>query len=316
MRGLELHRPQAVAVDEERSTATYGVFTAQPFERGWGVTVGNALRRILLSSIEGSAITAVRFAGVDHEYDSIPGVMEDVTDLILNLKRVPLKLTGPEAITATLQVAEPGALKAGAIKGGPELEIVDPGVYLATLAEEGSVDAELVIRRGRGYVPADDQEARNLGVGFIYLDAAYSPVRKANYRIEPARVGQATDYEKLVLEVWTNGAVTPTAAVVEASRLLAEHLPIFQNLAEGEKPKAVGKADGVLTKGIEELELGGRITNMLRNAGIENVHDLAAASEDELERISGFGKKALTEVREKLEALGLGLGVRFDLPRS
>jgi len=141
-------------------------------------------------------------------------------------------------------------------------------------------------------------------------------VRKANYRIEPARVGQATDYEKLVLEVWTNGAITPTAAVVEASRLLAEHLPIFQNLAEGEKPKAASKADGVLTKGIEELELGGRITNMLRNAGIENVRDLAAASEDELERISGFGKKALTEVREKLEALGLGLGVRFDLPQS
>jgi len=316
MRGLELHRPQAVAVDEERNTATYGVFTAQPFERGWGVTVGNALRRILLSSIEGSAITAVRFAGVDHEYDSIPGVMEDVTDLILNLKRVPLKLTGPESITAMLQVAEPGALKAGAIKGGPDLEIVDPNVYLANLAEEGAVDAELVIHRGRGYVPADDQEAQNLGVGFIYLDAAYSPVRKANYRIEPARVGQATDYEKLVLEVWTNGAVTPTAAVIEASRLLAEHLPIFQNLEEGEKPKAANKADTVLTKAIDELELGGRITNMLRNAGIENVRDLAAASEDELAKISGFGKKALTEVREKLEALGLGLGVRFDLPQS
>src|SRR5512136_883279 len=166
MRGLELHRPQGVVLDEERSNHTYGVFTAQPFERGWGVTIGNALRRILLSSIEGSAIAAVRFKGVDHEYDSIPGVMEDVTDLILNL-------TGPESITATLQVAEAGVLKGGAIKGGPELAIVDPGVYLATLAEEGAVDAELVIRRGRGYVPADDQDARNLGVGFIYLDAAY-----------------------------------------------------------------------------------------------------------------------------------------------
>ncbi len=315
MRGLELHRPQTVVLDEDRSTATYGVFTAQPFERGWGVTVGNALRRILLSSIEGSAITAVRFSGVDHEYDSIPGVMEDVTDLILNLKRVPLRLTGPESVTVTLRVAEPGVLKAGAIKGGPELVIVDPDVYLATLAEEGSVDAELVIGRGRGYVPADDQDARNLGVGFIYLDAAYSPVRKANYRIEPARVGQATDYEKLVLEVWTNGAVTPTAAVVEAARLLAEHIPIFQNMVEGPTSRPVSKAEGVLDERIEELELGGRVSNMLRNAGISTVRELAATGEDELIAIPGFGKKALAEVREKLEALGLGLGVRFDLPR-
>ncbi len=231
MRGLELHRPQAVVMDAERSTPTYGVFTAQPFERGWGVTVGNALRRILLSSVEGSAITAVRFAGVDHEYDSIPGVMEDVTDLILNLKRVPLRLTGPETLTATHRGGRPRACsRRGAIKGGTELEIVDPDVYLATLAEEGAVEAELVIRRGRGYVPADEQDAENLGVGFIHLDAAYSPVRKANYRIEPARVGQATDYEKLVFEVWTNGAVTPAAAVVEAARLLADHLPIFSNL--------------------------------------------------------------------------------------
>ncbi len=315
MRGLELHRPQAVVLDEDRSTPTYGYFTAQPFERGWGVTVGNALRRALLSSIEGSAITAVRFAGVDHEYDSIPGVMEDVTDLILNLKRVPLRLTGPESVTVALKVAEPGALKAGAIKGGPELTIVDPEVYLATLAEEGSVDAELVVGRGRGYVPADDQDARNLGVGFIYLDAAFSPVRKANYRIEPARVGQATDYEKLVLEVWTNGAITPTAAVVEAARLLAEHIPIFQSMVEEPVQKPVSKSEGVLDEGIEGLELGGRVSNMLRNAGISTVRELAATGEDELIAIPGFGKKALAEVREKLEALGLGLGVRFDLPR-
>jgi DNA-directed RNA polymerase subunit alpha len=316
MRGLELHRPQAVVVDGEQSTATHGVFTAQPFERGWGVTVGNALRRILLSSIEGSAIAAVRFAGVDHEYDSIPGVMEDVTDLILSLKRVPLRLTGPESITATLRMSEPGVLKAGAIQGGSELEIVDPEVYLATLAEEGAVDAELVIRRGRGYVPADDQDARTLGVGFIYLDAAYSPVRRANYRIEPARVGQATDYEKLVLEVWTNGTLTPTAAVTEAARLLADHLPIFTALEAGAVPAATTKSEGILEKGIDELELGGRIANMLRNAGVETVRDLVAHSEKDLEELPGFGKKALAEVRERLEALGLSLGVRFDLPQT
>ncbi len=316
MRGLELHRPQGVVLDAEKSTPVYGVFTAQPFERGWGVTVGNALRRILLSSIEGSAITAVRFAGVDHEYDSIPGVMEDVTDLILNLKRVPLKLMGPETVTATLQVDDPGTLRAGSIKGGAELEIVDPEVYLATLAEEGAVEAELVIRRGRGYVPADEHDSSDLGVGFIHLDAAFSPVRKANYRIEPARVGQATDYEKLVLEVWTNGALTPAAAVVQAAGLLADHLPIFQSLEQGVAPKAKSKADGVLDEAIDRLDLGGRINNMLRNAGIETVRDLVGTSEDDLGRIQGFGKKALTEVREKLETLGLSLGVRFDLPQS
>jgi DNA-directed RNA polymerase subunit alpha len=312
---LELHRPQAVVMDAERSTSTYGVFTAQPFERGWGVTIGNALRRILLSSVEGSAITAVRFAGVDHEYDSIPGVMEDVTDLILNLKRVPLRLVGPETLTATIEVSDPGALKAAAIKGGSELEVVDPDVYLATLAEEGAIEAELVIRRGRGYVPADEQNAENLGVGFIHLDAAYSPVRKVNYRIEPARVGQATDYEKLVFEVWTNGAVTPAAAVVEAARLLADHLPIFQNLDQSGGAAPAAKDEGVLDRSIELLELGGRVNNMLRNAGIETVRDLVSASEDDLDKIAGFGKKALTEVREKLETLGLGLGMRFDLPR-
>ena len=316
MRGLELHRPQAVVMDADQASATHGVFTAQPFERGWGVTVGNALRRILLSSIEGSAIAAVRFAGVDHEYDSIPGVMEDVTDLILNLKRVPLRLTGPETITATLQASKPGALTAGAIKGGSELEVVDPTVYLATLAEEGSIDAELVIRRGRGYVPADDQESRTLGVGFIYLDAAYSPVRRANYRIEPARVGQATDYEKQVLELWTNGTMAPAAAVAEAARLLADHLPIFGELEVGLQPVVVDKHEGVLDQSIDELELGGRIANMLRNAGIETVRDLVGRGEDDLADLSGFGKKALSEVRERLEALGLGLGMRFDLPRS
>ncbi len=315
MRGLELHRPPAVVLDPERSGANFGVFTAQPFERGWGVTVGNALRRILLSSIEGSAITAVRLAGVDHEYDSVPGVMEDVTDLILNLKRVPLRLSGVEGLTATLQAGKPGMLKASAIQGSSELDIVDPDVYLATLSEEGAIDAELVIQRGRGYVAADEHAAKDLGVGFIYLDAAFSPVRKANFRIEPARVGQATDYEKLVLEVWTNGAITPAAAVAEAAQLLADHLPIFTGLEQGAAAAGPVKSEGTLDNSIEDLELGGRITNMLRNAEIHTVRDLVSRSEDELLGVSGFGKKALVEVKEKIDAMGLSLGMRFDLPR-
>jgi DNA-directed RNA polymerase subunit alpha len=315
MRGLELHRPQAVLPDTERSADNFGVFTAQPFERGWGVTIGNALRRILLSSIEGSAITAVRFTGVDHEYDSIPGVMEDVTDLILNLKRVPMRLSGVESVTATLRRSDAGTVTAGAIEGGPDLEIVDPDVYLATLAEDGELEAELVIQRGRGYVPADEHTARDLGVGFIYLDAAFSPVRKANFRIEPARVGQATDYEKLILEVWTNGAVTPAAAVAEAARLLAEHLPIFGGLEGEEQPAGTARPDGLLDSMIEDLGLTGRTQNLLRNDGIVSVRDLVAHGEDELLKVSGFGKKALAEVRERLEAQGLSLGMRFDLPR-
>jgi DNA-directed RNA polymerase subunit alpha len=316
MRGLELHRPQSVLLEAESSTPTYGLFTAQPFERGWGVTIGNALRRILLSSVEGSAITAVRFTGVEHEYDSIPGVMEDVTDFILNLKRVPLRLHGPEMLTATLKASKAGVLKSVAIRGSSELAVVDPAVYLATLSEEGAVEAELVIKRGRGYVPVEDHDSRNLGVGFIYLDAAFSPVRKANFRIEPARVGQATDYEKLLLEVWTNGAISPSAAVAEAARLLTDHLPIFTAVAGDERAPAESKSDNVLDKSIDEFELGGRILNMLRTAGIVPVRDLVSRSDDDLLKITNFGKKALAEVREHLEASGLSLGMRFDLPRG
>jgi DNA-directed RNA polymerase subunit alpha len=315
MRGLELHRPQAVIMDADASTDTYGVFVAQPFERGWGVTVGNALRRILLSSIEGSAITAVRFAGVDHEYDSISGVMEDVTDLILNLKRVPLRLSGVESLTASLKAKKPGELKASAIDGGSGLEVVDPSVYLATLSEDGAVDAELVVRRGRGYVAADEHADQGLGVGFIYLDAAFSPVRRANYRIEPARVGQATDYEKLVFEVWTNGAIAPAVAVAEASRLLMDHLPIFADLSGEAAPKVAAKGESLIDQSLEALMLGGRVVNMLRSAGLETVRDLVAQAEEQLLKIPGFGKKALAEVREQLEASGLSLGMRLNLPR-
>ena len=316
MRGLELHRPQSVLLDADSSTPTYGLFTAQPFERGWGVTIGNALRRILLSSVEGSAITAVRFVGVEHEYDSIPGVMEDVTDFILNLKRVPLRLHGAETLTATLKASKAGVLKSEKIRGSSDLTVVDPSVYLATLSEEGAVEAELVIKRGRGYVPVEDHDSRSLGVGFIYLDAAFSPVRKANFRIEPARVGQATDYEKLLLEVWTNGAISPSAAVAEAARLLSDHLPIFTAVAGEEQVPAESKSDNVLDQPIESLDLGGRILNMLRNAGIVTVRDLVSRGDDDLLRITNFGKKALAEVRENLETSGLGLGMRFDLPRG
>lgn len=314
MKGTELHRPQAVVIDEERSDATYGVFVAQPFERGWGVTIGNALRRILLSSIEGAAFVAVRLAGVNHEYDSIPGVMEDVTDLILNLKRVPLILEGREETTATINVNGAGTVTAKAIEGGSSLTIVDPSVYLATLSEEGGIDAELIVRMGRGYVPADEQEQSELGVGFIYLDAAFSPVRRVNYRIEPARVGQATDYEKLVLEVWTNGAISPGVAVAQAAQLLADHLPIFTGLGSSTPQEPERAEESILDQAIEDLDLGGRVINMLKNSEISTLRELVSMSEDELRDVPGFGPKALNEVQQALEAKGLGLGMRLDLP--
>ncbi len=314
MAGLDLHKPASV-VAEGDATNTFGSFSAQPFERGWGVTVGNSLRRILLSSIEGAAVVAVRFAGVSHEYDSIPGVMEDVTDLILNLKRVPLRVHTAEEIRATLRGTGPGVLTSRAIDGGSSLEVVDPDVYLATMSDEGQIEAELVIRRGRGYVPADELGSDELGVGFIALDAAFSPVRKANFKVESARVGQATDYEKLLLEVWTNGATAPQVAVAQAARLLAEHLPIFSRLEEPGVAAAAPQAGDALDKDVDVLELGGRITNLLRNAGVHTVRELVTRGEDELTGAPGFGKKALNEVRERLEAMGLSLGMRFDLPR-
>lgn len=314
MAGLELHKPASV-VSDGALTKTFGTFSAQPFERGWGVTVGNSLRRILLSSIEGAAVVAVRFVGVAHEYDSIPGVMEDVTDLILNLKRVPLRAHGPEEIRATLRAAGPGVLTSRAIDGGSSLEVVDPDVYLATLSDEAQVEAELIIRRGRGYVPADELKSDELGVGFIVLDAAFSPVRKANFRVESARVGQATDYEKLILEVWTNGATSPQAALAQAARLLGDHLPIFSRLEEAVPAAAVPQTGDALDRDLEVLELGGRITNLLRNAGVKTVRDLVTRGEEELIAAPGFGKKALNEVRERLEGMGLSLGMRFDLPR-
>ena len=316
MRGLELHRPQAVVVDPERNQQAYGVFTAQPFERGWGVTVGNALRRILLSSIEGCAITAVRLAGVDHEYDSIPGVMEDVTDLILNLKRVPMLLEGSETTTVMIKKSGPAELRASDLQCGPELTIADPSLYLATLDEEGAVEAELVVSRGRGWVPADEHDQEGLGVGFIFLDSAFSPVRKANYRIEPARVGQATDYEKLVLEVWTNGTLAPATAVAEAARLLAEHLPIFAGLEATAKKEPAAKEASELDVDLDVLELSAAICNKLRNAGIERLRDLVSRPEEELSKVPGLGKKSLADVKERLEARGLSLGMRFDLLRT
>lgn len=307
MRTLEIVKPQAVEFDHRVATPTYGVFSAQPFERGWGVTVGNALRRILLSSIEGAAVTAVRIAGVAHELDSVPGLVEDVTDFILNLKRVPLKLHSGTRTAATIAVTGPGTITAADIKGGSELEVVDPTVYLGQLSEPTKLEAELIIEKGRGWVPSEERRDDDRGVGFIPVDASFSPVRKANYRIEPARVGQATDYEKLILEIWTNGAIAPNEALMEAAALLAEHLTIFSNV--GFRGVAAAGGTGKLGQGIEVLELPKATESALRNAGILTLRDLVARTEEELLELPRLGKTALAAIRKALDREGLALGM-------
>lgn len=307
MRTLEITKPQSVEFDRKTSTSTYGVFTAQPFERGWGVTVGNALRRILLSSIEGAAITAVRISGVAHELDSIPGLVEDVTDFILNLKRVPLKLHSGVRTTATIAVTGPGTITAADIKAGSELEVVDKGIYLGQLSEKTKLEAELIIERGRGWVPSEERRDDERGIGFIPVDASFSPVRKANFRIEPARVGQATDYEKLILEVWTNGAITPHEALVEAAQLLSEHLAIFGTAAPS--ATAASGVAGKLGQGIEVLELAKATETALRNAGILTLRDLVARTEDELLELPRLGKTAIAAIKKALDREGLALGM-------
>ncbi len=313
MRTWHITKPQGVEFDHKTSAATYGVFSAQPFERGWGVTVGNALRRILLSSIEGAAITAVRITGVAHELDSVPGLVEDVTDFILNLKKVPLKLHGVPKTTATIHVTGPGTITAADIKGGAELEVMDKALYLGQLAEPTTLEAELVVEMGRGWLPAEERREGPADVGYILVDAAFSPVRRANFRIEPARVGQATDYEKLILEIWTNGAMTPAQALAQAAQLLSDHLTIFHGV--GEVKSVTSGAECKLAADIESLGLSAAMVSALRNGGIHTLRDLVSRDEKELLEIPRMGKSALSAIKKALEREGLALGMPSEVLR-
>src|SRR5579872_1770339 len=225
-------KPKRLAVDTETLTEKYGRFTAQPFERGFGTTIGNALRRVLLSSIEGAAVTAVKIEGVLHEFQSIPGVVEDATDIILNLKQIPFKLHGDGPKAIYLKADTPGVVTSGMIEADADVEVLDKDVYIATISEGGKIDMEMSLRRGRGYVAADKNFDESLGIGYIPIDSVHSPVRKCNYLVEAARLGQITDYDKLTLEVWTNGSVTPADAVGLAAKLIKDHMNIFINFEE------------------------------------------------------------------------------------
>ncbi len=309
-------RPQRVEVDRDTLTATYGRFVAQPFERGFATTVGNALRRGLLSSIEGAAVTAVQVEGVLHEFSSIPGVVEDMTDIILNLKQIPIRVHSEDPTILTLDVKGPGEVTAGQLVGDGDVEIIDPTARIAMLNEEGHVKLEAQVRRGRGYVSGEGNFDESLGIGWIPLDSVHSPVRRVNYRVEAARVGRATDYERLVLEVWTNGTVDPTEALSLAARLLADHLTIFIESREALADHAAAAAGGedpalgaLLAKSIDELALSVRASNSLKNARIHTLRDLVNRTEADLLETKNFGQRSLEEVQEILAAHGLRLGM-------
>ena len=301
----------------------FGRFYAQPFERGFGTTIGNALRRVLLSSIEGAAVTAVKIDGVLHEFSPIPGVVEDATDIILNLKQVPLKMHVDTTKTLYLRVDKAGDVKARDIETDADIEILEPEAHIATVAEGGKLHMEMRVKRGRGYVSADKNFDEDLGIGWIPIDSVHSPIKKVNYTVEAARIGQVTDYDKLTVDVWTNGSVTPRDAVSLSAKLIRDHMNIFINLEDAgdlqqdiaaDTPRAALNEN--LDKSVEELELSVRSYNCLKNANIRTIGELVQKTEGEMLKTKNFGRKSLNEIKEILTGMGLNLGMRLDQPAS
>ncbi len=322
-RGLQL--PGRLDFERESSSDTFGRFSAQPFERGFGTTIGNALRRVLLSSIEGAAVTAVRIDGVQHEFSPIPGVVEDATDIILNLKQLPLKLEGDDDVkTVFLRVEKPGQVFARDIEADADLEILDPEAPIATVAEHGRLHLELRVKRARGYVPADRNFDEDLGIGWIPVDSVHSPVKRVNYLVEAARVGQATDYDKLTIDVHTNGAITPADALSEAAHTIQQHLRIFMTaedvIGDGDETGPVEPSTQInnehLNKSVEELELSVRSYNCLKNANIRTIRELVQKSEPEMLKTKNFGRKSLNEIKDILASMGLSLGMKLEPPAA
>ncbi|MCX6610230.1 MAG: DNA-directed RNA polymerase subunit alpha [Acidobacteria bacterium] len=311
-------KPKRLVANTETLSERYGMFTAQPFERGFGTTIGNALRRALLSSIEGAAITAVRIEGVAHEFSPIPGVVEDATDIILNLKQIPFKMAGEGIKTVRLKSDGSNELLSGMIETDSDVEVLDRNMHIATVSEGGSLTIEMRLKMGRGYVSADRNFDEDLPLGYIPIDSVHSPVRKVNYNVDAARLGQMTDFDKLTLEVWTNGAVSPADSIGMAAKLLKDHMTIFVNFEETpesvEEPveRAAGQMNEVLNRSVEELELSVRSYNCLKNANIQTIGDLVQKTEAEMLRTKNFGRKSLNEIKEILGGLALSFGMKID----
>lgn len=307
--------PSLIECNIETLTNRYGEFVAQPLERGWGITLGNSLRRILLSSIEGAAITAVRIEGVLHEFTSIPGVMEDVTDVVLNIKAIQFIQHSDEPKSLRLSVKGPAEVKARDIQHDGTIRILNPETPIATLNEEGTLEMELLLNKGRGYVAAEANKVSD--PTFIAIDSIHSPVKKVNYEVTETRVGEATDYERLKLEVWTNGAITPQQAVAQAATLLTHHLDLFRALTgpdaavipQGTKPAAGSDLERLLSQPIEDLDISPRVAKALQAIEVGTLRDLVRMTEKELGSMKNFGQKSLKEVTELLEKMDLTLGM-------
>jgi DNA-directed RNA polymerase subunit alpha len=310
-------KPKRLFCDLETLSPRYGHFYAQPFERGFGTTIGNALRRVLLSSIEGAAITAVKIEGVLHEFTPIPNVTEDATNIIMNLKQIPLKLNVDHAKTIYLEASEAGEIKSGNITPDADLEILDPNVHIANLGPGGSLKIEMRVKNGRGYVQADENFEEDLPIGYIPLDSVHSPIKRVNYAVEAARLGQTTDYDKLILDVWTNGCILPQDAVAQAAKIVKDHMFIFINFEERppeeeeEVDREAEKLAENLKRSVEELELSVRSYNCLKNAEIKTIADLVQKTEADMLKTKNFGRKSLNEIKEILSEMGLSFGMKL-----
>jgi DNA-directed RNA polymerase subunit alpha len=316
---IDFKMPERLQAEAETMTERHGRFFAQPFERGFGTTIGNSLRRALLSSIEGAAITAVKIEGVEHEFSSIRGVVEDATDVILNLKQVPFKLHGNGPKTLTIQKDATGEVTSADIETDGEVEILDPNVHIATIGDGGSLSVEMRLKLGRGYVPAERNADEDLSLGYIPIDSVHTPVKKVNYNVEAARLGQNTEFDKLTIEVWTDGSVRPDDAIGLAAKLVKDHMTIFINFEEEvdeyryeDIARPPLPRNDVLDRSIDELELSVRAYNCLKNADIRTIRDLVKKSERDMMSTKNFGKKSLTEIKDLLHSLGLDFGMDFD----
>ncbi len=314
----DLIMPKTLLVDRESLSPTYGKFVGEPFERGFGITIGNALRRVLLSSIKGAAFTRVKFDGVLHEFTSIPEVSEDVTDIILNLKEVRLKMDQWEPKVCTIDVKGPCVVNAGMIQTDGTVHVLNPDQHVATVSDRGQLRMEITVDRGRGYVSAELNKDSENEVGVIPIDSIFTPVRKVNYQVTNARVGQMTDYDKLTLEVWTDGSIQPEDAVAYASKILKEQLAIFINFpeedmgAEEERNEEQERLLETLNRSVDELELSVRSANCLENADIHFIGELVQKTEAEMLKTKNFGRKSLKEIKDILSEMGLSLGMKLD----
>lgn len=319
----ELIKPKRVDVESDEKDRFYGNFTCEPLERGFGITLGNALRRVLLSSLQGAAIVSVKIEGVLHEFSTIQGVVEDVSDIILNLKEIRLKVFDEKPRTIRIEADGPKVITAADIVTDSQVEVLNPDQHIATISKDGSLNMEMVVKMGKGYVPAERNQNEAQVIGVIPIDAIFSPIRKVNYTVTNARVAQRTDYDKLSLEVWTDGSISPRDAVAYAAKILKEQLTIFINFEEEDEPeeedseKAEQSVNENLYRSVDELELSVRSSNCLKNANIHLIGELVQKTESEMLKTKNFGRKSLNEIKEILSEMGLSLGMKVDFaPRE